>query len=284
MKTKIACIGAGNMGTALMKGAAAVAGGENIAFSDPNKAKARASARLMGAMVCGANEEAAKTGEYVFLAVKPQVLPSVLAEIAPVIRDRIASGNPAVLVSMAAGWSINKIQAIVSGSGMDVPAARAPMALVPVVRIMPNTAALISKGVIAFTPSYKFPAQKLEVLEKILAGAGIVDKVDEKLMDAVTGLSGSGVAFVCQFIEALADGGVLAGLSREKALRYAAQTVLGTAALVLETGKHPGELKDMVTSPGGTTIQGVSALERGAFRGTIISAVEASWKRAQELG
>jgi pyrroline-5-carboxylate reductase len=103
-------------------------------------------------------------------------------------------------------------------------------------------------------------------------------------MDAVTGLSGSGPAFVCQFIEALADGGVLAGLSRDKALLYAAQTVLGTAAMVLETKKHPGELKDMVTSPGGTTIQGVAALERGAFRGTVISAVEAAWKRSGELG
>jgi pyrroline-5-carboxylate reductase len=284
MKTMIACIGAGNMGIALMKGAAVVAGGENIGFSDADKAKARTSARVIGAMVFGTNAEAVKTGEYVFLAVKPQILPSVLAEIAPVVRDRIASGDAPLLVSMAPGWSINKIQAIVSGSGMDVPAAQAPVASIPVVRIMPNTPALISQGMIAFAASYKFPSARLEQLEKILGGAGMVDKVDEKLMDAVTGLSGSGPAFVCQFIEALADGGVLAGLSRDKALRYAAQTVLGTAAMVLQTGKHPGELKDMVTSPGGTTIQGIAALERGAFRGAVISAVEAAWKHSSELG
>jgi pyrroline-5-carboxylate reductase len=108
--------------------------------------------------------------------------------------------------------------------------------------------------------------------------------IDEKFMDAVTGLSGSGPAFVYEFIEALADGGVLAGLAREKALQYAAQTVMGAAAMVQKTGKHPAELKDMVASPAGTTIQGLAALERNAFRGAVISAVEAAWKRAQELG
>jgi pyrroline-5-carboxylate reductase len=271
------------MGAALMKGAAAAVGGENIGITDADKSKARAVARLLGAMVFGTNTEAVKTGQYVFLAVKPQILPSVLAEIAPAVRERIASGDPATLVSMAAGWSINKIQAIVSGSGMDIPAARAPLASVPVVRIMPNTPALISQGVIAMAVSAKFPPAKLAELEKILTGAGMVDKVDEKLMDAVTGLSGSGPAYACQFIEALADGGVMAGLSRDKALRYAAQTVMGTAAMVLQTGKHPGELKDMVTSPGGTTIQGVAALERAGFRGAVISAVETAWKRSTEL-
>jgi pyrroline-5-carboxylate reductase len=284
METQIACIGAGNMGSALMKGAAVVAGGKNIGFADTDKAKAKNAARTIGGAVFGTNTEAVKTGDFIFLAVKPQVLPSVLAEIAPAVRERIATGNPAILVSMAAGWSIGKIQAIVGGSGMDVPAAHAPIASVPVVRIMPNTPALISKGVIAIAASPKLSQPRLEELEKILSGAGIVDRVDEKHMDAVTGLSGSGPAYVCQFIEALADGGVLAGLSRKRALLYAAQTVLGTAAMIMESGKHPGELKDMVASPGGTTIAGISALERGAFRGTVISAVEAAWKRALELG
>lgn len=272
------------MGSALMKGAAVVAGGENIGFSDVDKAKARNTARTIGGQVFGTNTEAVKAGDLVFLAVKPQVLPSVLAEIAPAVRERIAAGNPAILVSMAAGWSIGKIQAIVGGSGTDVPAAHAPIASVPVVRIMPNTPALISKGVIAIAVSPKLTLSRLEELEKILGGAGIVDRVDEKHMDAVTSLSGSGPAYVCQFIEALADGGVLAGLPRGKALLYAAQTVLGTAAMIMESGKHPGELKDMVASPGGTTIAGISVLERGAFRGTVISAVEAAWKRALELG
>jgi pyrroline-5-carboxylate reductase len=284
MKTIIACIGAGNMGSALMKGAAAVAGGEQIGFADADKEKAKQSASLTGSRVYSSNGEAVQTADFVFLAVKPQVLPSVLAEIAPPLRERLAAGKPPVLVSMAAGWSIAKIEAIVGGSGTDVPAEQAPVALAPVVRIMPNTPVLISQGVVAITASPTVPIPKLELLEKILGGAGLVDRIDERLMDAVTGLSGSGPAFVCQFIEALSDGGVLAGLSRDKALRYAAQTVLGTAAIVLKTGKHPGELKDMVTSPGGTTIAGIAALEKGAFRGTVISAVEAAWKRSVELG
>ncbi|MDR2143730.1 MAG: NAD(P)-binding domain-containing protein, partial [Treponema sp.] len=204
METQIACIGAGNMGSALMRGAAVVAGGANIGFADADKAKAKNAARTIGGTVYGTNTEAVKTGDFVFLAVKPQVLPSVLAEIAPAVRERIATGNPAILVSMAAGWSIGKIQAIVGGSGTDVPAAHAPVASVPVVRIMPNTPALISKGMIAVAASPKLSHARLEELEKILGGAGIVDRVDERHMDAVTGLSGSGPAYVCQFIEALA--------------------------------------------------------------------------------
>jgi pyrroline-5-carboxylate reductase len=149
---------------------------------------------------------------------------------------------------------------------------------------MPNTPALISRGVIALAASPEVPAERLAALEGLLGGAGIVDRIEERYMDAVTGLSGSGPAFVYLFIEALADGGVRAGLPRDKALRYAAQTVLGAAAMVAETGRHPGDLKDMVSSPGGTTIAGVAALENGAFRGTVMNAVEAAFKRSLELG
>ena len=269
------------MGTALMKG---VPGKTKIGFADVDKVKVKEAAAKAGAIVFANNKEAASSGDFIFLAVKPQVLPTVLSEIAPVIRERIASGNPAVLVSMAAGWSISKIQAILSGSGMDLPAGMMPHASVLVVRIMPNTPALISHGMIVYTTTPKFPPNKLADLKKILGAVGQIDEVDEKYLDAVTGVSGSGPAFVYEFIEAMADGGVLAGLPRDKALFYAAQTVLGSAAMVLQTGKHPGELKDMVTSPGGTTIQGIAALERNAFRGAVISAVEAAWKRAQELG
>ena len=269
------------MGTALMKG---VPDKTQIGFTDVDKAKAKKAADNAGAVVFKSNTEAALKGDVIFLAIKPQILPSVLSEIAPVIRERIASGNPAVIVSMAAGWPINKIQAIISGSGIDLPANMAPQASVLVVRIMPNTPALVSQGMIAYCTTPKFPSAKLEEIKKILGGAGKTDRIEEKYMDAVTGLSGSGPAFVYEFIEAMADGGVLAGLPREKALSYAAQTVLGAAAMVLQTGKHPGELKDMVTSPAGTTIQGVAVLERNAFRGAVISAVEAAWKRAQELG
>jgi pyrroline-5-carboxylate reductase len=149
---------------------------------------------------------------------------------------------------------------------------------------MPNTPALISQGVIVMAASTETPPDKAAELEKILAASGIVDRLEEKYLDAVTGLSGSGPAFVYLFIEALADGGVQAGLPRDKALRYAAQTVLGAAAMVKETGRHPGDLKDMVASPGGTTIAGIAALENGAFRGAVINAVEAAWRRSLELG
>jgi pyrroline-5-carboxylate reductase len=274
----IACIGGGNMGSALMKGAANLIGGANIGIADTDKPKARALAKALGAALYASNTEAVKKADYVFLAVKPQALAAVLEEISPALRGRLAEKKAPVLVSMAAGWSIAKIQALLGG-GNGKPAAKAP-----VVRIMPNTPALISRGVIVMTVSPELPADKAAELEKILGAAGIVDRLEEKYMDAVTGLSGSGPAFVYLFIEALADGGVRAGLPRDKALRYAAQTVLGAAAMVKETGKHPGELKDMVTSPGGTTIAGVAALENGAFRGTVMNAVEAAWRRSQELG
>jgi pyrroline-5-carboxylate reductase len=274
MNNAIACIGSGNMGTALMKGAAKAAGGGHIGFCDIDTAKAEAAAKQLGATVYRSAAEAAKKGDYIFLAVKPQVLEIVLAEIAPALADRIAGGRPPVLVSMAAGWSIGKIQAAAGGPAISL----------PVVRIMPNTPALMSRGMIALAASPEAAAEKIDELEKILGAAGQVDRVEEKYLDAVTGLSGSGPAYVYLFIEALADGGVRAGLPRDKALRYAAQTVLGAAAMVQETGKHPGELKDMVTSPSGTTIAGVAALENGAFRGTVMNAVEAAWKRSMELG
>jgi len=280
----IACIGSGNMGFALMKGvaesaattAAGAGGGVHIGFTDADGQKAQAAAAaLKGAepmpAVYQSNTEAAEKGDYIFLAVKPQVLARVLAEIAPVVQKRLAAGNAPVLVSMAAGWSIEKIQAAVGS--MTAPAAR----------IMPNTPALVSKGLIALAVSPQISGEKAAALETMLKGAGAVDRMDEKYLNAVTGLSGSGPAFAYLFIEALADGGVLAGLPRDKALHYAAQTVFGSAAMVLETGKHPGELKDMVCSPGGTTIAGVAALETGAFRSTVIKAVEAAWRRAAEL-
>ena len=271
----IGCIGSGNMGTALMKGAAAVAGAGNIGISDVDTPKAEALASSLGAKVYASNSEAVRGGNYVFLAVKPQIYGEVLAEIAPDVRDRLSEekngGEPITLVSMAPGWSIEKIQSVL---GVKV----------PVVRIMPNTPALISKGLIIMTSSPEVSAERSAELEKILGGAGLVDHLEEKYLDAVTGLSGSGPAFVYVFIEALADGGVRTGLPREKALRYAALTVSGAAAMVLETGKHPGELKDMVTSPGGTTIAGIAALENGAFRAAAINAVEAAWRRSTELG
>jgi len=263
----ISCIGSGNMGSALMSAAK----GAEIYITDADLEKAKSAAASLGAKVLSSNIEAVEKGDIIFLAVKPQALQQVLAEIAAAAGKKLASSGAPVFVSMAAGWSIAKIQGILG-------------AKMPVARIMPNTPALIGKGVTALSASPEVSANSVSEIEKILGGAGIIDKVDERFMDAVTGLSGSGPAFVYLFIEALSDGGVRAGLPRDKALRYAAQTVLGAAAMVQETGKHPGELKDMVTSPGGTTIAGIAALEEGAFRSTVIKAVEAAWKRSIELG
>jgi len=263
----ISCIGSGNMGFALMSAAK----GADIYITDADGEKAKSAAASLGAKVLSSNIEAVEKGDIIFLAVKPQVLQQVLAEIASAANKKLASGSAPVFVSMAAGWSIAKIQGILG-------------AKIPVARIMPNTPALIGKGMIALSASPEVSAQSVSEIEKLLSGAGVIDKVEERFMDAVTGLSGSGPAFVYLFIEALADGGVSAGLPRDKALRYAAQTALGAAAMVQETGKHPGELKDMVTSPGGTTIAGIAALEDGAFRSTVIKAVEAAWKRSIELG
>lgn len=274
--SKLACIGSGNMGYALMKGACAKE--ISIFFTDADFEKACAASDSLGLLsdkvhsqAVKSNIEAVEKGDYIFLAVKPQIMSQVLAEIAPAVQKKISSGTFTAIVSMAAGWSIEKIQ---NSFG----------AKFPVIRIMPNTPSLIAKGMIALASSPEVPADKLDEIKDILSGAGIVDQLDERYIDAATGLSGSGPAFVYLFIEALADGGVKAGLPRDKALCYAAQTVMGAAAMVQETGQHPGSLKDMVTSPGGTTIEGIAALENGAFRGTVMEAVEAAYKRAAELG
>jgi len=277
--TKIACIGSGNMGFALMKSIATIMGGKNIGFADIDAEKARAAAAALGTEVYNSNIEAAVEGNFIFLAVKPQMLTEVLKEIAPIVQKRLADGHAPVLVSMAAGWTISRIQAVL----MDGTVLMDGAVKVPIARIMPNTPALISKGLIALAASPELSEKNIAELETMLKEAGTVDRIDESYLNAVTGLSGSGPAFVYLFIEALADGGVLAGLPRDKALLYAAQTVFGSAAMVMETGKRPGELKDMVCSPGGTTIAGVAALEGGAFRSSVIQAVKAAWQRAMEL-
>jgi pyrroline-5-carboxylate reductase len=286
MTTTIACIGSGNMGMALMKSAAGVVRSENIGFTDRDQTKAEYAARLMGATVYSSNASAISNSDFVFLAVKPQSLTDVLTEIAPALQIRLVDKNPTVLVSMAAGWSIEKIQA-----ALNIPSHFGSFSRFtdrygyqqPIIRIMPNTPVLIGQGMTAMAAPLDVPEERIVELLQILQATGTVDRVDEKLLDAITALSGSGPAFVYLFIEALADGGVLAGLPRDKALQYAVQTVLGSALMVRDSDSHPGKLKDMVTSPAGTTIAGVAALEKRAFRGTIIAAVEAAFKRTQEL-
>jgi pyrroline-5-carboxylate reductase len=306
MDIQISCIGSGNMGGALMKAASRVLGAGGIALTDADQGRAASAAAEIGAVHLRTNREAALEGRFVVLAVKPQVAPAVLKEIAPQLRERSAQGNPAVLVSIVAGLSISAMRtwlaqgAGLSGGGADTaPASGGPGAdavsaddgAVPasggtvqsIIRLMPNTPALVARGMIALSSSAETKEADVEALERILSQSGLIDRVEEKYMDAVTALSGSGPAFAYLFIEALADGGVRAGLPRDKALRYAARTVLGAAAMVEETGQHPGVLKDAVCSPGGTTIAGVSALEDRAFRGAVMAAVDAAYRRAKEL-
>ena len=279
MRTLLSCVGTGNMGGALMKAAAAAIGGARIGVTDVDPGKAVAFAAEIGAVVYGSNEEAARGGRFLVLAVKPQVLPFVLDGLAPTLAELAGKGDSPILVSIVAGASIASIRARLAAAS---PAS--PFDKQPIIRLMPNTPALVAKGVIALSAGTEVGTEDVSALERVLAAAGIVDRLDEKLMDAVTALSASGPAFAYIFIEALADAGVRAGLPRDKALRYAARTVLGAAAMVEETGQHPAALKDAVCSPGGTTIAGVAALEDRGFRAAAMAAVDAAWRRAKELG
>lgn len=258
-------IGTGNMGGALAK---AVAGKypEEVVLSDRDTEKARALAEKLG---CRADsvENVAQNCRYVFLGVKPQVMADMLAGIAPVLAKR----DDVILVSMAAGVAIADIQRMAGKA-------------YPVIRIMPNTPVGVGEGMVLYTVSDNVTADRKEAFCNALSGAGLLDEIPEKLIDAGSAVSGCGPAFACLFIEALADGGVACGLPRDKALMYAAQMLKGTARLILESGEHPGKLKDAVCSPGGSTIAGVRALEQGNFRGSTMDAVDAAFYRTKELG
>jgi pyrroline-5-carboxylate reductase len=257
------------MGSALMKAASKTI--QNIFLTDADMKKAETAAKEIGVQTVSSNSEAAEKADFIFIAVKPNIVKTVLEEIAPILKKRIDAKNPVCLVSMAAGVSIDTINSTLKIDGQAI------------VRIMPNTPALVSEGVIVLS-SYHTKDEDVQRLTTILSAAGIVDCVDESYIDAVTALSGSGPAFVYMFVEALADGAVQAGLPRDKAMKYAAQTVLGSASMIKETNLHPGELKDRVASPGGTTIAGIAVLENGAFRGTVMSAVKAAFDKAKKIG
>lgn len=255
MKYKAGFIGAGNMGGALLRAVAKTT--DKIAVFDTDKAKAEAIAKECK---CEATDlyTAASECEFVFLAVKPNVIEGVCRD----IRDRLRG----TVVSMAAGVDTASLK---SWLGTDT-----------LIRIMPNTPAAVCKGTILYTVCGE--ADEKEFL-RIMEKCGILDKLDEKLIDAGMALSGCGPAFVYMFIEALADGAVSCGLPRDKAELYAKQTVLGAAELAIQSGKHPGKLKDEVCSPGGTTIEGVLALEKGAFRATVAEAVAAAYDKTKKL-
>jgi pyrroline-5-carboxylate reductase len=264
---KIAFLGTGNMAEALVKGIlrGGAATPSEIVCAEPREERRKEIERLYGVKAIASNLEAAAAADVVILSVKPQILDPVLDEVAPAVDGR------KVILSIAAGVPIARI------------AARLP-AGTRIVRSMPNTPALVGAGAAALSGGPHATAEDVALAVRLLEAVGTAVVVAEPLLDAVTGLSGSGPAFVYLFVEALADGGVKAGLPRAEALQLAAQTVLGAARLVLESGEHPGRLKDQVTSPGGTTIAGVHALEKAGFRGAVIDAVEAAAKRSRELG
>ena len=260
---KIGFIGAGNMGGAL---AAAVAkSGNAVYLSDACREKAEALAAEISA-VATTTAEIIENCDTVFLGVKPQILPAVAKEIGELVAKR---QDGICLVSMAAGVTLSQLSEFFPDT--------------KIIRIMPNTPASVGAGVILYALGEKAREGDEALLCEALSFAGSLNKLDEKLIDAATAVSGCGPAFAYMFIEALADGGVKCGLPREKAQKFAAEMLLGAAKLCLESGKHPGELKDAVCSPGGSTIAGVAALEDGAFRASVIDAVESAYIRTKEL-
>ena len=265
---KYGFIGCGNMGGAVARAVCNGAGAGDVLLANRTPAKAQALAGELGC-ACGTNEQVASICDFIFLGVKPQMMADMLDKLAPTLEAR-AESRPFVLVSMAAGLSMQQIRHM-AGSGY------------PIIRMMPNTPVALGAGMIQYCCDDVEPAQLQEWLAA-MQPAGRLDEVPETLIDAASAVSGCGPAWVYQFIEALADGGVAAGLPRAKAQEYAAQMVLGSARMVLESGSHPGALKDAVCSPGGSTIQGVRLLEERAFRGAVTDAVLAAYEKTKELG
>ena len=259
-------IGCGNMGSALASAARQALPGECILLANRTPEKAGALADRLGA-VATYNADAARRSDYLFLGVKPQMMARMLSGIHEALKAR---EKPCVLVTMAAGLSIATIRRM---AGVDF----------PVIRVMPNTPVAIGKGVMLCCADGVAPEQ-LELFKEVMAHVGWLGFVEEKQIDAGSAVSGCGPAFAAMLIEALADGGVACGLPRADAQRFAAQMLLGTAALALETGAHPGALKDAVCSPGGSTIQGVRALEARGFRSAAMEAVIAAYDKTLELG
>ena len=271
---KAAFIGVGNMGGALARAACQAVGPEQVVVANRTLAKAEALAEELGCAVAKNNADAVRDAEFIFLGVKPHMVASLLESLVPVLAQRHQAGEDKVLVSMAAGVGLDAMCAHVSGAGYDV----------PILRIMPNTCVEVGRGVTALCARTGVAEAHIWGVEEILSASGMVDRVPEELFDQFSALAGCGPAFVDLFIEALADGAVSTGLPRKQAVEYAARMVLGAAALVLKSGKHPAQLKDEVCSPGGSTIAGVAELERGGLRAAAIDAVRAAWKRNGELG
>jgi len=263
----IAFLGAGNMAEALLKGLlrANVAVPGEILCTDRRLDRLQELSARYGVRTSSDNRAATAEAGVVVLSVKPQVMNRLLGEIAP------ALDASKLVISIAAGVPLAAIERKV-GHGVRI------------VRVMPNTPALVGAGATAISPGDHAVEEDVAATKALFDAVGRTVIVDETLLDAVTGLSGSGPAYVFLVIEALADAGVKVGLDRRTAQDLAAQTVLGSAKLLIETGEHPGRLKDQVTSPGGTAIAGLHTLEAGGLRTTLMNAVEAATKRSHELG
>jgi pyrroline-5-carboxylate reductase len=263
----IAFLGAGNMAEALVKGLlrAGVATPEEILLTDRRKDRLAHLAAVYRVRTTTDNRAAAAEAAIVVLSVKPQAMNKLLAEVSP------ALDGTKLVISIAAGVPLAAVERRV-GHGVRI------------VRTMPNTPALVGAGATAIAAGDHATPEDMEQARALFDAVGKTVVVDEPLLDAVTGLSGSGPAYVFLVIEALADAGVKVGLDRRTAQDLAAQTVLGSAQLLIETGEHPGRLKDQVTSPGGTAIAGLHTLEAGGLRTTLMNAVEAATRRSHELG
>ncbi|MBQ6558350.1 MAG: pyrroline-5-carboxylate reductase [Clostridia bacterium] len=265
MIMKIGFIGAGNMGSAIIEGVlkSKIVSPPDITVSDANETAVQ-NLRNSYLVVMGDNKTAAQS-DVLFLCVKPQVIYSVIEE----IKDAVTENT--VIVSIAAGQSIGKIE---NAFGKKI----------RLIRVMPNTPALVGEGMAALSPNANATGEDLKVVGDIFGSLGKSEIVPEHLMDAVTAVSGSSPAYVFMFIEAMADAAVQGGMPRSQAYTFAAQAVLGSAKMVLETGKHPADLKDMVCSPAGTTIDAVAELEKNGFRNAVIEAMKACIKKSKELG
>lgn len=258
---KVGFIGCGNMGGALARAVSKVLTTE-VYIYDYNKEKSEVFAKEIGAKISD-SISISRECDFIFLGVKPNVLPTVLEG----IKGSLGGG---VLVSMAAGVSLEKIKAVAGDH--------------PTIRIMPNTPVAVGQGMISFCKNGRVNEEQEKSFLNIMSEAGRLLYIDEKLIDAATAVAGCGPAFVYMFIEALSDGGVQCGLTREQALALAAETVKGSAEMVLKSSKHPEQLKDDVCSPGGSTIVGVHALEDGAFRAAASGAVIAAYEKTKKLG
>ena len=260
-------IGTGNMGGALAKAARRRLDGEQILLANRGREKAAALAEELGAVPAD-NGRVAGEADYIFLGVKPQMMRGLLEEIGPVLKAR---ESRFVLVSMAAGLSMESILDMAGGAW-------------PILRIMPNTPCSIGEGMILYTRGPGVTDEEEGAFLDAMSGAGRFSAIPERLMDAGSAVAGCGPAYADLFIEALADGGVACGIPRAQAVEFAAQMLAGSARLVLESGQHPGALKDAVRSPGGSTIQGVRKLEEAGFRGAVMDAVIAACEKNQALG